>query len=78
MKKKSTGAAERVKNAVDAAEIFSLDVEVDQWANVALARTQLLPKAMEKCDKGFSIQDENYRQLAMGRIALNIEFICLK
>lgn len=76
--KKSTGAAERVKNAVDAAEIFSLDVEVDQWANVALARTQLLPKAMEKCDKGFSIQDENYRQLAMGRIALNIEFICLK
>lgn len=57
---------------------FSLNIEVDQWANVALARSQLLPKAMEKCVKGFSIQSENYRPLAMGRIGLNIEFICLE
>ena len=56
----------------------SLNVEVDQWANVALARTQLLPKAMEQCGKGFSVERELYRPLAMGRIALSIEFICLE
>jgi hypothetical protein len=56
----------------------SLNVEVDQWANVNLARTQLLPKAMEQCDKGFSVERELYRPLAMGRIALSIEFICLE
>lgn len=56
----------------------SLNVEVDQWANVALARTQLLPKAMEQCGKGFSVERELYRPLAMGRIALSVEFICLE
>ena len=56
----------------------SLNVEVDQWANVALARTQLLPKAMEQCGKGFSVERELYRPLAMGRIALSIEFICVE
>lgn len=54
-----------------------LQVEVDQWPSVALARSQLLPKAMEQCAKGFSIVRENYRPLAMGRIALSIEFSCL-
>ncbi|HSC66776.1 MAG TPA: hypothetical protein VLC79_03725 [Cellvibrio sp.] len=57
---------------------LSLRVEVDQWSNVALARTQLLPKAMEKCPKGFSVQRENYRPLPMGRIDLTIEFTCFK
>ncbi len=56
----------------------SLNVEVDQWANVALARIQLLPKAMEQCGKGFSVERELYRPLAMGRIALSIEFICVE
>jgi len=57
---------------------FMLRVEVDQWPSVALARTQLLPKAMEKCAKGFAIEREEYRSLAMGRIALSIEFSCLE
>lgn len=57
---------------------LSLQVEVDQWSGVALARTQLLPKAMEQCAKGFSVVRENYRPLAMGRIALSIEFSCFK
>ena len=56
----------------------SHNVEVDRWASVAMARAQLLPKAMEQCDKGFSVEREYYRPLAMGRIALGIEFICLK
>lgn len=57
---------------------LSLRVEVDQWSNVALARAQLLPKAMEKCPKGFLVQHENYRPLPMGRIDLVLEFICLE
>lgn len=57
---------------------FLLQVEVDQWPSVTLARAQLLPKAMEQCAKGFSIARENYRPLAMGRIALSIEFSCLE
>jgi hypothetical protein len=56
---------------------FSLSVEVDQWPSVALARTQLLPKAMEKCPKGFSLQSEQYHPLAMGRIELSMVFTCL-
>ncbi len=71
-------AAEKTKKNIPAAEVFSLSVEVDQWSSVAVARAQLLPKAMERCDNGFSVQRENYRPLAMGRIALNIEFICLE
>ena len=55
-----------------------LRVEVDQWSSVTLARTQLFPKAMEKCTKGFSVQRENYRPLAMGRIELSIEFSCFE
>lgn len=69
-------AAEQAKKNIPTAESFSLSVEVDQWASVTLARAQLLPKAMERCDKGFSLEREHYRPLAMGRIALSIEFIC--
>ncbi len=72
-------AGAQVNKAVAAApKYLSLQVEVDQWPNVALARTQLLPKAMEQCAKGFSVVRENYRPLAMGRIALSIEFNCLE
>jgi hypothetical protein len=56
----------------------SLSVEVNQWADVSLARTQLLPKAMEQCAKGFSVEREYYRPLVMGRISLRIEFICFE
>ncbi|MDO8346256.1 MAG: hypothetical protein Q7T48_23900 [Cellvibrio sp.] len=69
-------ATEKTKKDIPTAESFSLSVEVDQWASVTLARAQLLPKAMERCDKGFSLEREHYRPLAMGRIALSIEFIC--
>lgn len=71
-------ATEQTNKNIPAAGPFSLSVEVDQWSSVALARAQLLPKAMKQCDKGFSIQREDYRPLAMGRIGLTIEFICLK
>jgi hypothetical protein len=69
--------AQANKNAAEP-KYFSLQAEVDQWPSVALARTQLLPKAMEQCAKGFSIVRENYRPLAMGRIGLSIEFNCLE
>jgi hypothetical protein len=71
-------AAEQTKKSIPAAETFSLGVEVDQWSSINLARTQLLPKAMAQCVKGFSVTRENYRPLAMGRIALSIEFVCLE
>jgi hypothetical protein len=71
-------AAEQAEKTIATAEFFSLSVEVDQWSSVTLARAQLLPKAMARCDKGFSIQHENYRPLAMGRIALEIKFTCLE
>lgn len=57
---------------------FVLSVEVDQWPSVALARTQLLPKAMERCAQGFTVEREHYRSLAMGRIALSMEFSCIE
>lgn len=68
----------QANNALVEPKILSLHVEVDQWSSAASARTQLLPKAMEQCTKGFSIVRENYRPLAMGRIALSIEFSCVK
>lgn len=75
----TTGGAKNLPGkSIQAKKVFSLSVEVDQWSSVALARTQLLPKAMEQCAKGFSVVHENYRPLAMGRISLSIEFICLE
>lgn len=71
-------STEQTKKNIQVAEAFSLSVEVDQWSSTTLARAQLLPKAMELCPKGFSVLRENYRPLAMGRIALNMEFICLE
>lgn len=70
-------AGAQANKDIAAQKYLLLQVEVDQWPNVALARTQLLPKAMAQCAKGFSIVRENYRPLAMGRIALSIEFSCL-
>ncbi len=55
---------------------FILRVEVDQWANLPVARAQLLPKALEKCGNGFAIIGEHYRSLAMGRIELALTFQC--
>lgn len=55
---------------------FMLRVEVDQWANLPVARAQLLPKALEKCGNGFAIIGEHYRSLAMGRIELALTFQC--
>jgi uncharacterized protein YecT (DUF1311 family) len=57
-------------------QYFTLSVEVDQWANISLARTQLLPKALERCGKGFAVTGEHYRSLAMGRIELRLQFEC--
>lgn len=54
-----------------------LIVEVEQWANVVLAKTQLLQKVMERCNKGFNVQGETYRPLPMGRIQLSLEYQCL-
>lgn len=76
----TSGAAPAIKNTdkilSDTAQ-FLLSVEVDQWPSVALARTQLLPKAMERCVKGFSVDDEIYRPLPMGRIELSMKFSCV-
>jgi len=75
----ATGGAQNLpRKSIQTKKVFSLGVEVDQWSNVALARTQLLPKAVEQCANGFSVERENYRPLAMGRISLSIEFICLE
>lgn len=59
-----------------ASKAFTLEVEVDQWANLPVARAQLLPKALEKCGKGFSVVGEHYRSLGMGKIELQLAFEC--
>ena len=55
---------------------FLLNVEVDQWANVPAARNQLLPKAMAMCEQGFTVVQETYQPLSMGRIGLVLSFKC--
>lgn len=57
-------------------ESFILRMEVDQWANLPVARAQLLPKALEKCGNGFAIIGEHYRSMTMGRIELALTFQC--
>lgn len=75
----TTGGAKNLPSkSIQTKKVFSLSVEVDQWSSVVLARTQLLPKAMGQCANGFSVVRESYRPLAMGRISLGIEFICLE
>ncbi len=75
----TTGGAKNLPSKpIQTKKVFSLSVEVDQWSSVVLARTQLLPKAMEQCANGFSVVREDYLPLAMGRISLGIEFICLE
>jgi L-lactate utilization protein LutC len=73
---RNASALQANKASAKPAKEFSLNVEVDQWANIPLARAQLLPKAMEKCGQGFAITGEHYRSLAMGRIELGLQFIC--
>ena len=68
--------AQSVNAQKDTDKNFLLRVEVDQWANLPVARAQLLPKALEKCGRGFSIIGEHYRSLAMGRIELALTFQC--
>ena len=70
-------ALKKAVKATSESAYLLLSVEVDQWANVPVARNQLLPKAMEKCERGFSVHNENYRPLPMGRIGLSIVFSCL-
>lgn len=70
-------ALRKTDRATSGSAYLLLSVEVDQWANVPVARNQLLPKAMEKCERGFSVHQENYRPLPMGRIGLSIVFSCL-
>lgn len=78
-KMSATGGAQNLpRKSIQTKKVLSLSVEVDQWSSVVLARTQLLPKAMEQCANGFSVEREHYRPLAMGRISLSIEFICLE
>lgn len=73
---KTTKSSGLTKTQHSGARQFSLDVEVDQWANIALARAQLLPKAMEQCGKSFSVVRESYRSLPMGRIELRLQIEC--
>ncbi|MEN0035894.1 MAG: hypothetical protein AAGC78_02450 [Cellvibrio sp.] len=70
-------ALRKTNETLSTAANFLLSTEVDQWANVPVARNQLLPKAMEKCERGFAVHQENYRPLPMGRIGLSIVFSCL-
>ncbi|WP_339367011.1 hypothetical protein [Cellvibrio sp. OA-2007] len=76
--KNSTGKVQPALAKVQKSDshYFTLSVEVDQWANVPLARTQLFPKALERCGKGFAVTGEHYRSLAMGRIELSLQFEC--
>ena len=76
--KNSTGRVQPVlaKAQKSESEYFTMSIEVDQWANLPVARAQLLPKALERCGKGFAVTGERYRSLAMGRIELRLQFEC--
>jgi hypothetical protein len=52
--------------------------EVDQWAGVNLARTQMMPKILGICDRGFRLISEEYRPLPMGRIELKLLVECIE
>lgn len=58
-------------------DVMEQGVEVETWANVALAKQQLLPKLMERCPKGFRLVGEYFSPLPMGRIQLVIQYSCL-
>lgn len=56
---------------------FLLRAQADQWANVSLAKTQLLPQALAQCENGFRIVAEEYRPLKMGKIEVTLQGVCL-
>lgn len=60
-----------------ASPTFLLRAQADQWANVPLAKTQLLPQALAQCENGFKIVAEEYRPLKMGKIEITLQCICL-
>ncbi len=66
------------KVAESSEKVFTLSVEIDQWANLPIARARLLPKALERCGDGFAIVGEHYRSLKLGRIELELSFLCDK
>ena len=77
-KKVMTAAATQAKTDPAKIKSFLLSAEVNQWPDAALVRIQLLSKAMDKCTKGFSVENEQYRPLGAGKIAMGIEFRCLE
>lgn len=56
---------------------FLLRAQADLWANVPLAKTQLLPQALAQCKNGFRVVAEEYRPLKMGKIEITLQCICL-
>lgn len=73
----TTGLVAAQVHGAELKNAMVLTVEVDQWANVSLAKNQLLPKVMERCNKGFNLLNESYRSLPMGRIELSLHYTCL-
>jgi hypothetical protein len=52
--------------------------DVDQWAGINLARSQMLPKVLSVCTQGFRLISEEYRPLPMGRIELKLVAECIE
>ena len=56
---------------------FLLNVQLVDWADASVVRTQLLSKAMEKCGAGFTITEETYRSLLGEKLELSMRFECV-
>ena len=73
--KSTKSGANKEKNKISNQK-FNLKVEVEQWANLPVARAQLFPAALEKCGNGFAVIGEKYRSVATGKIELSMQFAC--
>ncbi|RYY74935.1 MAG: hypothetical protein EOO52_11495 [Gammaproteobacteria bacterium] len=69
--------AEQNKSEKVVTKSFLLSIKATQWSELTSARTQLLSKAMEKCETGFSVSGENYHVAEKGKLELSMRFECM-
>lgn len=55
-----------------------VNVEFSNWSNAAQAKSNLLPRLISVCEKGFEVVSERYEPKAMGKIELSLTYRCLE
>jgi hypothetical protein len=54
----------------------SYSVALENWSGLTVAKATLFQRALMDCEKGFSIAQERYMPLAMGRIEFTLDVNC--